>query len=323
MSEHTLPMMDQVNSELIESETKPWQRVVTHALRYVKRMGYQRSGNLVVEGLHDQPGRYMFSIFTMVHEHIMQYWPDNEETTQVLNVAVDHLLNLPPDDPDFPDFTTPRPRRYVPNASSLLLTPPAPCTSAAAAASDAMRDGTMPSLRMLIYGDSLAAGLTVDSVLCPQCTFCHVESKPGYTTYDLIADEDNQVGISMLLEEDKYDVLLLVMGTNDTCHGLVTAQEMADNIWQLYRKAQLHARAPRLILVACPDDPFKSYAIFEDARFAHVWPFFCEDMPIQFRHEDGIHLNEAGKTHASIDLSLFLMACLEIDAQDEHSQAEE
>lgn len=74
-------------------------------------------------------------------------------------------------------------------------------------------------IKLLVYGDSICSHLKLTSV----------ESKPGYTTENMLSDE---FGIDFLLLEDEYSYLLFFGGTNDIGHN-VCIKEILINISKL------------------------------------------------------------------------------------------
>ena len=78
---------------------------------------------------------------------------------------------------------------------------------------------------VLIYGDNMTRGVMVSHNH-------HVETVDGATTEYLLALEMSGLGLSMLLSEDNYTHVVLVIGTNDVT-DLVPRQVIANNITYL------------------------------------------------------------------------------------------
>lgn len=93
---------------------------------------------------------------------------------------------------------------------------------------------------VLLYGDSLLAPIKEfgPSVLLTN------ECKYGMSLQDALDEEDRLIGISMLLDEDKYDVLFICLGANDIGKGCTT-EEMEKNINQLCKIILEHSNAPK------------------------------------------------------------------------------
>lgn len=84
-------------------------------------------------------------------------------------------------------------------------------------------------MKILIFGDSLAHGLSH----FPQEEYkVHIESFPGATTEELLGKENKCCGLSMMLAEDHYDVVVIVAGANDVGHGFAP-DEVVKNLLQL------------------------------------------------------------------------------------------
>jgi hypothetical protein len=73
----------------------------------------------------------------------------------------------------------------------------------------------------LIYGDSLTDGLEHESF--------HVETRFGFTTNDMLKENDDLIGIEMLLAEDNYQNVVLICGSND-----FDKKDTAGNLDKLY-----------------------------------------------------------------------------------------
>ncbi len=155
---------------------------------------------------------------------------------------------------------------------------------------------------VLIYGDSLTQGLVVD-----QGAF-HVESRPGYTTQNFVAEEEQKIGLSMLLNEDHYDHLVLIMGTNDPQDSESDIQESMNNIQTLLHVAIAHPRRPSFLSISTTMiNPSLNRELLKLPKPFQVWRFLDS---LQFAggliHYDEVHLNLKGQQAASRDLSVHL-----------------
>ncbi len=94
-----------------------------------------------------------------------------------------------------------------------------------------------PKRRLLIYGDSLL--MDVKQI---EGFIVHNESTPGLTLVDALAAEEKQIGISLFLSEDDYDVLLICLGTNDLGQG-EPAEQVVSSLTRLLETCQKYPSA--------------------------------------------------------------------------------
>src|ERR1041385_5392707 len=134
----------------------------------------------------------------------------------------------------------------------------------------------------LLYGDSLLHGL-------PPIRGLHNESQPGRTLFEALRDDNNQIGLNMLLDEDRYDNLIICLGTNDLAYS--SPMEVMSLLQQLLSKIQ---HRPRQIFVTeWPHESHKVNNLLElhlDDQITII-PFMVTDDDLIY---DGIHLNQRG-----------------------------
>jgi len=141
-------------------------------------------------------------------------------------------------------------------------------------------------MKVLIYGDSLADGLELKQ------HDTHIESYPGITVSELCRMEDEGLGITLSLQEDVYDAVVLIVGTNDLAKGH-TEDEILENLKKLQVACMKHTK--QIIIMSIPN--------FDNSK---LWDLECLDNMTQYCeffeyiHEsmldsDKIHLNKFGK----------------------------
>src|SRR5436853_137915 len=97
-------------------------------------------------------------------------------------------------------------------------------------------------MNVLLYGDSLLFPIRKMAKVA-----LHNACMPGLTVSDALSDERKQLGLSMLLNEDRYDVLILCLGTNDLGKK-EDAQNVLEGIISLTEAAATNKQNPRTVI---------------------------------------------------------------------------
>ncbi len=132
---------------------------------------------------------------------------------------------------------------------------------------------------ILIYGDSLAQGLTLSK---PH----HTEAFPGYTIEQLL---NNIFGLSFLLDEDQYECVVIIAGTNDLGCSL-NHNEIIDNLIELHRIAW-NRDIPTIMVLTYNREFNKKLKekLGYEIRYCDYLEYTKD------RCNDDIHLNEVGR----------------------------
>jgi lysophospholipase L1-like esterase len=147
-------------------------------------------------------------------------------------------------------------------------------------------------MKVLIYGDSLVSGLDL-----PHHTVT-LESYPGYMLSELVALEDQKIGLSMVLSEDTYDAVVLMAGTNDWSKGQTVEEIVTDlqTLKQCIVKHQRH-KIPKLIIMSIPHFPHNSaLTTLEDETSCVLYCDFFEYLDKSMLQLDTVHLNAYGQS---------------------------
>ncbi len=107
---------------------------------------------------------------------------------------------------------------------------------------------------ILIFGDSLVDGLQFN------CNF-HIEKFPGITSEQLLR---NDFDLNFYLDEDNYDVVIIIIGSNDLGHG-VSNYDIINNIISLHQIAW--NRNIKTIVVGLLDKKFNEELLKKTRKF--------------------------------------------------------
>ena len=140
-------------------------------------------------------------------------------------------------------------------------------------------------MRILIFGDSLAAGLDY----FPAAWDVHIESFPGETTTELLQRDEKEIGLSLFLSEEKYDVVVVIAGTNDVGHQ----ENISTIVNNLSLLVELAHSAKHVVLMSIPYCP-EINRLLSELDYSEYCDFF-EYVNEELVGEDGLHLNEKGK----------------------------
>jgi len=143
-------------------------------------------------------------------------------------------------------------------------------------------------MKVLIYGDSLTIGLNLPK------HETHIETYEGMMLNEMLVMEEGGFGLSMCLEEDKYDAVILIAGTNDFAKGQ-TEEEIIHDLKKLEKACSKYVKL--IIVMGILNKKFdndKLWKLEDDKTFLKYCEFFqfIEDSMLQ---EDQLHLNEFGK----------------------------
>lgn len=145
--------------------------------------------------------------------------------------------------------------------------------------------GTIGSLKILIFGDSLAGDF--NHLIS---NYIHVESFPGATSEQLLEMENKNCGLSFLCSEDKYDVVVIFAATNDIG---IPELEIFQNLMELCRVVP---RSCIVILMSIPYSPNLNKILqtqsckLQEYKYCEFFEYLSDDLT-----RDGLHLNQEGK----------------------------
>lgn len=139
--------------------------------------------------------------------------------------------------------------------------------------------------KVLIYGDSLVDGIKLD-----QFEYS-LECNPGFTTRDFLVQEEKDIGLTSLLDEDNYDYLVLIMGTNDDLYSQQQIEESHANICNLVKYLDV---STKLIVCTIMNEKWNNCLRDLNLEFT-ICDFLNEEIDTTFLENDGVHLNKKGK----------------------------
>ena len=154
------------------------------------------------------------------------------------------------------------------------------------------------SYNTLLYGDSLV-NININNL--KDFDF-EIASYPGHTTEDLINLDKKGIGLSYLLEINKYKAVIICAGINDST---VVHSDIIDNLHYLYKICQDYGI--KVIGVFLPNnDEFNLELETNTGEDIDFNEFFLTAKPEHFG-EDKLHLNNFGKQEflKSIKRTLF------------------
>lgn len=147
-------------------------------------------------------------------------------------------------------------------------------------------------MKVLIYGDSMLFGVCN----IKGCTI-HNECVPGLTLTESLRLEEKNLGLSFVLDEDKYDSLVLCLGTNDFCERL--GSEIIRDLLKLVQISVRRIKMEKVIVLGFPFQPTTSrnlkYLIQEKFPMVVFLPFIDLESETDYLEDDGIHLNKKGQ----------------------------
>ncbi|AEQ32797.1 SGNH hydrolase-type esterase domain-containing protein [Megavirus chiliensis] len=132
---------------------------------------------------------------------------------------------------------------------------------------------------ILIFGDSLVDGLQLN------CNF-HIEKFPGITSEQLLR---NDFDLNFYLDEDNYNVVIIIVGSNDLGYG-ISNNEIINNIISLHQIAW--NRNIKTIVIGLSDKKFNKELSKKLEKYDSTKFLFCdylENISID-KTIDGLHL---------------------------------
>ena len=164
---------------------------------------------------------------------------------------------------------------------------------------------------ILIYGDSILFDIRALRHGVQHCTV-HNECVPGMDIRDAFQSEEQGIGLSFLLEEDQYDVVIICLGTNDMGKGRTDDETVLDTVCLL--KAVLPSTRTQCLIV---EFPFASADSNQKLRAALQLNFTDQKVPniqclpfMSFDKDhwlpDGLHLNMKGRQALRLHLEKHL-----------------
>lgn len=142
--------------------------------------------------------------------------------------------------------------------------------------------------KVLIYGDSLSEGLILEDFDTT------IETRRGYTTEDFLNEEKKDIGLSMLLSEDQYNYLVIVMGTNDERYNFWQIDESVSNIVTLLEN--IDQSKTKVIISTIMSDAWNKKL---DKLKLDKCKYLHEYLSNNLLDSDGVHLNVTGKKEFS------------------------
>lgn len=165
-------------------------------------------------------------------------------------------------------------------------------------------------MSIIIFGDSLCAGLVVDNA--------HIESFSGYTTEQLL---NMDYGLKEFLREDKYEKVVFLLGSNDL-GNYIDVEDSKANIKRLIDICEQHNKERNdsclkyIVVLGLPveekcDEIFDNMLedacrVSEKSFLQVVYCDILESIDPKWFENDGRHFNVLGKGLISLQLDSFL-----------------
>ena len=159
--------------------------------------------------------------------------------------------------------------------------------------------GVLKMKKVLLYGDSFLTSLSSEGNNFRIINKC----VPGLTIKDALSeDKENKFSIAL---KDKYDIVILCLGTNDIAEDALIYRDVIPNLLKLVEKCEF---AKQIGVFGFPYSEIASKLLKKKLRGTKVtyleFPFL--DTSPELVHEDGFHLNEKGKEYMLGVLCSFL-----------------
>lgn len=135
-------------------------------------------------------------------------------------------------------------------------------------------------MKVLIYGDSLTHNLHLAN------HDTTVETHAGSTACELRHLEEQGIGLTLSLQDDQYDVVVLMAGTNDLGNGKSVDEIVADITF--LHKTCVKAQVPHIIVMSIENCDNSRLSDFPD--YCEFFEYISPDMK-----SDHIHLNTLGQ----------------------------
>nr|WBF71184.1 hypothetical protein [Megavirus caiporensis] len=144
---------------------------------------------------------------------------------------------------------------------------------------------------ILIFGDSLVDGLQLN------CNF-HIEKFPGITSEQLL---HNDFDLNFYLDEDDYNIVIIIVGSNDLGHG-VSNCDIINNIISLHQIAW--NRNIKTIVVGLSNQKFNKELSKKLEKYDSTKFLFCDYLEYISSNKtmDGLHLTLTAKNEFSNQL---------------------
>jgi len=144
-------------------------------------------------------------------------------------------------------------------------------------------------MKVLIYGDSFVANLEdrIDVI---------IEANPGATSEYLLKLEKNEIGLSHILSEDKYDAVVLSVGFNDV-GNCISRTETLNNIKKLIQIIRSH-KIEKIVIVLIKENTDFNLELIESLEDNVIFNEFFTMEFDKTKHEakDQLHLNTLGRS---------------------------